>query len=508
VRGLERAVRDLQAELGEVLAVHTRGRDPAEFAKWADDLIGFAEGFLGLTLTDYQRTWLLSVRDNALTAIQSCNGAGKDFLAGVVALWWVYCRGGLCLITGPTLRQVREIVMGELARLFHRAEDLPGELFATALRVGQGGTAGVLAFTSGEASRLTGFHAPRVLVIITEAQGVEAHCYEAALACAVSEDDRLLVLGNPLSPTGDFYRVCHSPAWSVHKVSAFDIPNVQERKVVIPGMMTVQGVERIEAEYGKGSGIYASRVLGEFPEESEYGLIRRSWLEAAAERFESGEFAQESASAEPIMAIDPARFGPDMTVCAVRSGPVLTELIPWSKLDTSETAERVKVEAERVGIRPGIRVENPHNEQWSWRIQPYGRLVVDEVGIGAGVHDMLNTNDWVGPTSQRSWRVHGFNSSRKPAYEPRKFVNARAAAYWKLRKLLEDGKIAIQRDAKLWDELCDIRWSVASEGKIQLEGKEQLKSRLGRSPDRADAVAMAFSDDHLSREARFVTFRI
>jgi hypothetical protein len=88
------------------------------------------------------------------------------------ALWWTYARGGLVLVTGPTERQVVEVVMGEVRQAFRKATDLPGDLYRTALRVGD--RAAILAFTSTEASRLTGFHAPRVLALITEAQGVEA----------------------------------------------------------------------------------------------------------------------------------------------------------------------------------------------------------------------------------------------------------------------------------------------------------------------------------------------
>jgi len=59
--------------------------------------------------------------------------------------------------------------------------------------------------------------------------------------------------------------------------------------------------------------------------------------------------------------------------------------------------------------------------------------------------------------------------------------------------LLEDGLIALPRDEALFDELAAIRWRATSNGKIQIEPKDDLKNRLGRSPDRADAVVLAFS---------------
>ncbi len=57
---------------------------------------------------------------------------------------------------------------------------------------------------------------------------------------------------------------------------------------------------------------------------------------------------------------------------------------------------------------------------------------------------------------------------------------------------MEAGEIALPRDEMLFDELVATRWRPTSDGRVQIEGKDDLKARLGRSPDRADAVAMAF----------------
>lgn len=235
-------------------------------------------------------------------------------------------------------------------------------------------------------------------------------------------------------------------------------------------------------------GAVQSRVLGQFPSESEYGLINREWLEAAAERFESGVFADEAAAAIPMIAVDPARYGPDLTACAVRRGPVLTEIITWAKLDTMETADRVAIEAERVGIHPGVMTMGLEGRT-AWVMRPRGKIIVDEVGVGAGTMDALKKARWVTPERELKWRVVGFSGGRKAS---RKFFNERAAAFWRLHELLEQGKIAMAWDEKLADELMDIRWSLSGEQRIQIEGKDQLKSRLGRSPDRADAVSMVF----------------
>ena len=110
------------------------------------------------------------------------------------------------------------------------------------------------------------------------------------------------------------------------------------------------------------------------------------------------------------------------------------------------------------------------------------RIVIDEVGVGGGIVDRLKEQDY---------RVHGYNGGRSPKRPT--FANLRAESHWHLRTLLEQGHIALPHNEELLDELVAIRWRATSNGKIQIEPKEDLKNRLGRSPDRADAVVLAFS---------------
>jgi len=72
-------------------------------------------------------------------------------------------------------------------------------------------------------------------------------------------------------------------------------------------------------------------------------------------------------------------------------------------------------------------------------------------------------------------------------------MNRRAESYWKLRQALEEGELALPPDERLAEELLALRWSPSPNGRIRLEAKVEAKGRLGRSPDRADAVAMALS---------------
>jgi hypothetical protein len=72
-------------------------------------------------------------------------------------------------------------------------------------------------------------------------------------------------------------------------------------------------------------------------------------------------------------------------------------------------------------------------------------------------------------------------------------ANLRAEMYWRLKEALDPANgevLLLPDDRKLATELCSIRWKPTGSGKAQVEAKIDIKKRLGRSTDRADAVAM------------------
>lgn len=478
---LQYKVRSLREDLGELLEEQARQDSSRNLRAYSDDPVAFIEEVLGGSLWAGQREIAEAVLHHPLVTVRSCHASGKDWLAARLSLWWTYARGGLVILTGPTATQIEEILMRREVRSAFRASGLHGKLHVKSLRPGGEGAAGVLAKTSSGVSSLTGFHDAEVLFCITEAQHPELdHAFDAGFACATGAEDRLLVLGNPTQQSGRFYR-SHQPSsdWFSIKIAASDIPNVQEGRTVVPGLLTSEGVERFASEYGESSGVYASRVLAEFPDESEEGLFRRSWLEEAAERWRAGRFREAARRVQhPVAALDVARFGADKSVLCVRRGPRLDRLEVWGKTGLMATVERAKDILEEEGITR------------RWWSESYGKgggagyLVVDEIGIGAGVLDRFKQLDFA---------AAGFNSSHR-ARDKRRFANSKAEMFWNLRERLEEGSISLPPDRKLHDELMSIRWSPTAAGRIKMESKSDLKNRIGRSPDRADAVAMAYYD--------------
>ena len=186
----------LAADVGELIA---KGAERArDFRRYVNDPVGFLRDVLRCDPWKSQVAIAEAVLSHALVTVRSCHAAGKDWLGARLALWWVYARGGLVILTGPTATQVEEILMRrEVHAAFLRGK-LPGELHVRALRPAGEGEAGILAKTASGISGLTGFHESRVLVIITEAQDPEiSHAWDAAFAIATGAEDRILTLGNP-----------------------------------------------------------------------------------------------------------------------------------------------------------------------------------------------------------------------------------------------------------------------------------------------------------------------
>lgn len=144
-----------------------------------------------------------------------------------------------------------------------------------------------------------------------------------------------------------------------------------------------------------------------------------------------------------------------------------------------------------IETHPGVSVTN--GPKGAALLLPYAGvpLGVDVISIGSSVYDSLQANDV--PVAGINFGA-GAPEFLRTRNGNLKFKNIRAAAYWKLREALDpahgDG-LALPDDPELREELCAPRFEVTAQG-IQIEPKDAIKQRLGRSPDKADAVALAY----------------
>ncbi len=112
-------------------------------------------------------------------------------------------------------------------------------------------------------------------------------------------------------------------------------------------------------------------------------------------------------------------------------------------------------------------------------------------GYGGAVYERLLDN---------GIEAHKFKGAEKATARTRdgglKFTNKRTEAYWRFREALDpdqDGgsPIMLPPDQKLAGQLCGVTFTMTPQG-IAAEDKIAVIKRLGRSPDKADAVVMAW----------------
>lgn len=167
-----------------------------------------------------------------------------------------------------------------------------------------------------------------------------------------------------------------------------------------------------------------------------------------------------------IIGLDVARFGDDKSVFCFRRGRLCGGFRSFSKFDNVEVANRATY---------FIRQYSP------------ARIFIDAGGVGGGVVDILNDR--------------GFKKIVRPimfggkALLDDRYYNRRAEMWDELRKWLQSAPpVKIPADENLCAELAAVNKKYDSRGRLQLEEKAEIKKRLGRSPDTADALALTFAE--------------
>ena len=246
-------------------------------------------------------------------SVVGCNGSGKDWVAARVILWWMNTRDpAKVVITGPTTRQVTDIVWRELRTAYkNSAKPLRGTVRRAVLyEIDDESFA--KGFASNSPFNLQGYHSPNMLVVVTEAHAVKDAYMDAVLR---QNPALILMVGNPSCADGVFYDSHHSKREQYHaiQISAHDTPNIQEGRIVIPGMITQLDIDDRKLDWGEDSDSYINSVLGEFTENPDSVVVPLSVAREAAERHIEPE-------GEVIVACDVARGGNDKTVVVKRQG--------------------------------------------------------------------------------------------------------------------------------------------------------------------------------------------
>jgi hypothetical protein len=470
---------------GKILSRSRLERWWASPAAWAADCLSAVD------LAPYQREVLDALPVQRRVALRGPHGLGKTMQGSILVNWFAITRElrGVewkVITTASVWRQLEVYLWPEIRKWAReidfekvgRAPFRPGvELLDLRLKLTHGAATPV---ASNQPERIEGAHARELLYLLDEAKIIPPETWDAiegAFSNAgpdTRDNAYAFAMSTPGPPSGRFYDI-HRRAPGYED---WWVRHVKLEEAIAAGRISRRWAEQRRLQWGAESAIFHNRVLGEFHASDEEAVIPLSWLEAAIERWYDWDRAGRPSPGGPLWTgVDVGRGG-DESVLAAREGDVIT-LAAHRRRDTMSTVAMVQ--------------------------ERDGRAIIDVIGLGAGVYDRLRELGarplaYTGSAGAPHWRDR---SGKLGA------TNTRSAAYYNLRELLDPNfapTLALPPDDLMISDLTTPRWEITSgiPPKIKVEPKDKVVERLGRSPDRGDAVVMNLWADRHRGSSHFV----
>lgn len=441
-------------------------------AAWRSDPVRWAMERTGTFLWSKQREVAVSVATNKRTAVPSGAGLGKSYLAALLILWWVdtHTPGkARCGSTSVTSRQLRGALWQEtslaLGRLRERHE-FPGKLNLTEFWVPTPAGLFLAAFgtvsSSQDASGIQGLHAEEgVLFIVEEAAGVHKNIFDAVDRNTTNDTSRVLAIGNPTIATCHFRKLCESSLWNTITLSTLDSPVFTGEEVpsgLLDALPSRQWVED-QRVGGEDTVEWLAGVCGQFVNDDQNSVISRSLLEAARLR--------EIETTGPIrMGVDVGGGGDWTAVTIVQGFRVL-------HCEKRRTPDRL------------TRADWILTLILQWQVSS---VKIDAIGIGDGVVTPLQ--QWQAERRiPGNVAIHPVNVGQAP-YTPG-YMNLRAELHYEFAAALPWLDLSVIPEEAVTD-LASPRRKMNVYARHAVESKEDIRKRLGRSPDLGDSILLAF----------------
>ena len=442
-------------------------------AVYATDPDGFVTSRLGEHLWSKQREVAQSVVEHRRTAVKSCHAVGKSFVASRLVAWWLATHEpgtAFVVSTAPTFQQVRGVLWREIGRA-HRKGKLPGRVNQTEWWIGEE----IVAFgrkpADTDPTAFQGIHAEHVLVVLDEACGIPRDLWTAAGSLAANDKSRILAIGNPDDPGSHFAEVCKvGSGWHQVQIGYADTPNFSGEQIpekLRPLLIGPVYVEEMRHDVGEDSAPWTSKVLGEFPDDADDGVVRLSAVRACmVERDHSPD------DLTPIQLGWDVGAGGDKSVVRLRRGMVAGRAWYPKGADLMAQCGEVVHAIHESGAEA---------------------IKIDVIGIGHGAADRMEELRREGAHSARVVRVNvGAASTR-----PNRFPKLRDQIWWEVGRMLSEDEgwdlSQLGADADLVvSQLVAPKYQLDSSGRVKVEPKADTRERIGRSPDEADAILLAY----------------
>lgn len=436
----------------------------------------FAKEVLLFEPDKWQKEALMDLAANPKVAIKSGQGVGKTGLEAVALLWFLCCHPYPRIVaTAPTKQQLHDVLWSEVSKWMSKSPLLTAILKWTKTYIYMVGNEKrwfAVARTATKPENMQGFHEDNMLFIVDEASGVADPIMEAILGTLSGKNNKLLMCGNPTRTSGTFYDAFNSDRalYKCHTVSSADSPRTNK-----------ENINSLIRKYGERSNVVLVRVYGEFPNQEDDVFIALSLVEACGSKL--FELPEDALLPNIIFGVDVARFGDDETVIYRNARGKLKIVAKRRGQDLMATTGDIVV-AYRKALK-----EFPDYK---------GRIYVniDDTGLGGGVTDRLRevkreeklNRLFVVPINA----AEKIETDTKAGKEAAAHYNNLTTHMWAvLRELLKDKQIEIEDDSETFAQLASRKYFMTSNGKIQLEPKDEMKKRGLDSPDRADAAALS-----------------
>lgn len=465
------------------------------WARYQNDPVGFVVDGIGESLWSKQVEILESLKNNKRTVVPACHAPGKSHLASRAVAWWLSCYPpgtAVAVTTATTNRQVRNILWKNI-RQVAAMHNLPGEVLTVQWKLNNTVAGYGFSPAAHDETAVQGIHAPNLLVVVDEAGGISDTIGQALESLMTGGNTRLLVLGNPPTDLEDtwFERICGSPLYNVIPISVYDTPNftgeetgqcrscpphVESHKVA-KHLVDESWVNDIVSEFGDDSPFVEARVHARFPRSSVGKVIPFTWVEMASEN-------EEPIKSEDIkLGVDIASDGGDEFVIAKADGFACTIVHRSSGAANANAVDVAQVIAQEIDKAVAV-----HETRG---IDRKVRVKIDTIGVGWGVVSMLQK--WA-QEGKHKGQIVPINVAER-AMDEAKFKNTRAELWWNGRTLCQpiDGKssVSLNIDRQTMTQLAGPIFKSDSAGRIQIEGKGEMKRRGVHSPDRAEAILLA-----------------
>jgi hypothetical protein len=410
--------------------------------------------------------------DKLRISLQACTGPGKTAILAVLNLNFIACYGskgehpqGLC--TSITEDNLSGNLWPALSKWQSRSEYLKLAFRWTATRFSSVDHPETWFIEARNWSKradqealgrtLSGLHAKDVMVTLDESGDIPVPVLRSGeqIFSSAYRWAKLLQGGNPTSLEGALHHAAQNGGvWYIVRVTGDpDDPNRSKR-------VNIENAREQIRLYGRDNAWVKATILGEFPPSSINSLLGVDEVQAAMGRHLTDD---QFGWAQKRVGWDVSRYGDDRTVGFPRQG--------------------------LAAFRPIIM---RHDRGSSVSVDIANRAMQAQQHWGAEISFFDATGGWAAGAVD-VMRANGFSpidvQFAAPAHDPR-YANRRAEIWFAMAEWVKRGG-ALPSVPELTGELTTPTYTF-SKGKFLLEEKDQVKKRLGRSPDLADALALTF----------------